>query len=183
MRPATVSGEAPAHVPLGEVAMIRYEIEAVTTPVTDGETLQVDLEPETTVRVVLMIQRDAAEIVGARIHEVDALTVRQVCHLARHPLVFLNACESGRIEPSLTTWGGWPSAFLKAGAGAFVGISWPVHEKPAAAFTEVFYEAVLDGETLSDAATAARSAIKDMGDASWLAYKVYGHPFARRSSP
>lgn len=114
---------------------------------------------------------------------VDALTVRQEGRLAPDSLVFLNACESGRLGPSLTTWGGWPTAFLNAGAGAFVGTSWPVREKPAAAFTEAFYEALLEGQTLSDAATVARRAIRDMGDASWLAYKVYGHPFARKTSP
>lgn len=112
---------------------------------------------------------------------VDALTVRQEARLNQGSLVFLNACESGRLGPSLTTWGGWPTAFLKAGAGAFVGTAWPVREKPATAFTRVFYDSLLQGDSLSDAATAARTAIKDMGDASWLAYKVYGHPFARRS--
>jgi len=112
---------------------------------------------------------------------VDALTVRQEGRLASDSLVFLNACESGRLGPSLTTWGGWPTAFLNAGAGAFVGTSWPVREKPAAAFTRAFYEALLEGETLSAAATTARNAIRNMGDASWLAYKVYGHPFARRT--
>jgi hypothetical protein len=114
---------------------------------------------------------------------VDALTVRQEGRLAPDSLVFLNACESGRLGPSLTTWGGWPAAFLNAGAGAFVGTSWPVRDVPAAAFTEAFYEALLEGQTLSDAAKAARSASRGMGDASWLAYKVYGHPFARKTSP
>ena len=36
-----------------------------------------------------------------------------------------------------------------------------------------------EGQTLAEAATAARSAIKNAGDASWLAFKVYGNPRAR----
>jgi hypothetical protein len=115
--------------------------------------------------------------------EVDAVTVRQDARFKkRRPLVFLNACESGRHGPSLTAWGGWPTAFLEAGAGAFVGTSWPVREKPAREFAHSFYDALLDGKTLSTAATKARMATKDLGDASWLAFKVYGHPHARLAS-
>jgi hypothetical protein len=115
--------------------------------------------------------------------EVDAVTVRQDARLrARRPLVFLHACEAGRHGPGLTAWGGWPSAFLEAGAGAFVGASWPVRAGPAERFATAFYQALFDGRTLSEAATAARLATKPSGDASWLAFKVYGHPGARRSA-
>jgi len=114
--------------------------------------------------------------------EVDAVSVRQDAKLhARHPLVFLQACESGRQGVGLTAWGGWPTAFIEAGAGAFVGASWPVREKPAERFASAFYNAMFDGQTLAEAATAARLATKDMGDASWLAFKVFGHPQARRT--
>lgn len=99
----------------------------------------------------------------------------------RAPLVYLTACEGGQASPSLTDWGGWPKAFIEAGAGAFVGTSWSVRSRPAFAFSQAFYGALLGGETLSDAATAGRQAAKAMGDVSWLAYKVYGDPFARRA--
>ena len=111
---------------------------------------------------------------------VDEKTVRHDARLkGRQPIVFLNACASARHGASLTAWGGWPTAFLKAGAGVFVGTSWPVREKPAAKFAETFYDALLGGKVLAEAATAAREATKDMGDGSWLAFKVYGHPRAR----
>jgi hypothetical protein len=111
---------------------------------------------------------------------IDEKTVRHDARLQdRQPIVFLNACSSGRHGISLSAWGGWPTAFLKAGAGAFVGTSWPVREKPAAAFAEAFYDALQQGQALADAAGAARSATKGMGDGSWLAFKVYGHPRAR----
>ncbi|MDM0022161.1 CHAT domain-containing protein [Variovorax saccharolyticus] len=99
----------------------------------------------------------------------------------RRPLVFLNACESGRLAPDLTAWGGWPEVFLKAGAGAFVGTSWAVRDKPATVFARTFYEALLAGKRLHQAADDARAAARALGDSSWLAFKVYGHPFATRA--
>jgi hypothetical protein len=119
-----------------------------------------------------------------RLVEVDTITVEAEARLKRsRPLVFLNACETGRIGAVLTAWGGWPNVFLRAGAGAFVGSSWAVRDKPAAAFSTAFYNALLDGKTLAEAASAARASAKRLGDSSWLAFKVYGHPRARRGSP
>jgi hypothetical protein len=118
----------------------------------------------------------------ARLVQVDTITVEAEARLTqRRPLVFLNACETGRVGAVLTAWGGWPNVFLRRGAGAFVGASWPVRDKPAAAFSTAFYNALLDGKTLAEAASAARAAAKALGDASWLAFKVYGHPRARRA--
>jgi len=110
----------------------------------------------------------------------DATTVRRTARLEeRTPLVFLNACETGDQGASLTDWGGWPRAFCETGAGAFIGTSWSVRERPATTFATAFYDAMLDGRTLAEAAGAARSAAKQLGDASWLAFVVYGHPMAR----
>jgi hypothetical protein len=116
-----------------------------------------------------------------RLVKVDTITVQAEARLrTRRPLVFLNACETGRMGAVLTAWGGWPNVFLRAGAGAFVGSAWAVRDKPAAAFSTAFYNALLDDLTLAEAASAARSSAKKLGDASWLAFKVYGHPRARR---
>jgi len=118
----------------------------------------------------------------ARLVEVDTITVQAEARLkGRRPLIFLNACETGRSGAVLTAWGGWPNVFLRAGAGAFVGSAWAVRDKPAAMFATAFYNALLGGVTLAEAASAARSSAKKLGDASWLAYKVYGHPRARRT--
>jgi hypothetical protein len=114
--------------------------------------------------------------------QVDTSAVDTEAKLAlRRPLVFLNACESGRIAPNLTAWGGWPEVFLRAGAGAFVGTSWAVRDKPAATFARTFYRSMMDGKPLHEAAAAARKAAQAAGDASWLAFKVYGHPRAARA--
>jgi CHAT domain len=113
--------------------------------------------------------------------QVNTETVRNEAKLLRRrPLVFLNACETGRVGAVLTAWGGWPNVFVRAGAGAFVGAAWAVRDKPAGAFSTAFYEALWNDKTLAEAAGAARQAAKKFGDASWLAFKVYGHPRARR---
>ncbi len=112
----------------------------------------------------------------------DAETVRYGVRLRkRRPLVFLHACEAGRHGVGLTAWGGWPQTFMEAGAGAFIGASWPVRDRPASLFACAFYEALWEGRTLGEAAQRAREAAKPVGDASWLAFKVYGHPLARRA--
>lgn len=122
---------------------------------------------------------------GDRIEDImiDPTTVRAEAHFSeRHPLVFLNACESARLGPGLTALNGWPRAFWDAGASAFIGTSWSVRDMPARVFSKAFYSALLDGKTLSEAAGAARTSAKGLGDASWLAYKVYGRPTARIDS-
>jgi len=99
---------------------------------------------------------------------------------ARAPIVFLNACESGRRPPGLHGLEGWPDLFLGAGAGAFVGTSWSVRGEAAEAFAVTFYRSLRNGETLSDATLEARQAAQEARrDASWLAYSVYGYPTAR----
>jgi CHAT domain-containing protein len=111
----------------------------------------------------------------------DALTVREEARLGgRGPLVFLNACESGRMGASLTAWGGWPKTFWDAGAAAFVGTSWPVEDAAARAFCEAFYGGLLDGKTLAEAAGSGRRAARQLHEPTSLAYKVYGLPAARR---
>jgi len=118
----------------------------------------------------------------ARLVEVDTITVEAEARLRqRRPLVFLNACETGRVGAVLTAWGGWPNVFLRAGASAFVGSAWAVRDKPAAAFSTAFYNALLDDKTLAEAANIARASARKLGDASWLAFKVFGHPRARRA--
>lgn len=123
---------------------------------------------------------------GVKLIEVDAMDVRHEAQAGREfssrcPLVFLNGCETARLGPLLTSWGGWPSVFNEAGASVFVGTSWSVHDQPASTFAKVFYEALRSNKTLAEAATAARLETKKAGDASWLAFKVYGHPRARKS--
>jgi hypothetical protein len=97
----------------------------------------------------------------------------------RRPIVMLNACQTGRTGLGLTGIGGFAAAFLKAGAGCFIGALWSVDDKAALEFTKAFYTALTQGKPLAFAATAGRQAAKASGDASWLSYTVYGHPQAK----
>lgn len=94
------------------------------------------------------------------------------------PLVVLNACQVGRMGRQLTSNGGFAKAFLERGAGAFVSSLWSVLDEPASEFTESFYNSLADGKTIAESAVAARETARRAGDATWLAYVVYGNPAA-----
>ncbi len=99
------------------------------------------------------------------------------CGLAR-PLVFLNACQTGREALSLTGVGGWARRFVEAGAAGFVGSLWSVYDQAAYKFAKVFYDHLLAGETIGQAAKEARAAIRPLKDLTWLAYTVFADPLA-----
>ena len=110
---------------------------------------------------------------------ISANVVGKLAHLwPRRPLVFLNACEAGRLGESLTAWGGWPQKLIASGAGVVVGASWPVRDVASNKFAEAFYEALLAGQTLAMAASQARTAAAASGDATWISFKVFGDPHA-----
>lgn len=116
----------------------------------------------------------------------DELSAAEVATFAKfreaggeRPLVFVNACKVGRGQRLLTSMGGWASALLTRGAGAFVAPLWSVGDQAARHFSEAFYRALLAGETFSDAATRARNAARSAGDPTWLAYAVYARPDGR----
>jgi hypothetical protein len=113
-----------------------------------------------------------------------ATTVEQFSRLksgedGNRPIVVLNACQIGREGSGLTSIGGFSQAFLTGGAGVFVGPLWSVYDRPARMFTETFYQGLTDGLTLSEATIQAREEARKDGDATWLAYAVYGHPHLR----
>lgn len=89
------------------------------------------------------------------------------------PLVVLNACQAGRGGMGLVGAGGWATALLNAGAGAFVGAHWSVLDDSAAEFSDVLYQRLVAGDTLAAAVRRARAAIRKPGDPTWLAYVLY----------
>ncbi len=94
------------------------------------------------------------------------------------PIIVLNACQAGRAGYKLTGVGGFAQAFLRRGAGAFIGTLWSVGDNPARSFTEELYDQLVKGAMLAEATVAAREKARQAGDATWLAYVVYGHPHA-----
>ncbi len=96
-----------------------------------------------------------------------------------HPIVVLNACQAGRAGYKMTNIGGFSRAFLGKGAGMFIAALWSVGDAPARNFTEKLYERLLANDTLAEATIAARKTAKTAREATWLAYTVYGNPYAR----
>jgi hypothetical protein len=94
------------------------------------------------------------------------------------PIVVLNACQSGRLGKTLTSYGGFANAFLNAGAGAFVGTLWSIEDASAVTFISTLYDELRKGNTLSQATVLARKEAAKKGDATWIAYVIYGSPFA-----
>ncbi|MNU55878.1 CHAT domain protein [compost metagenome] len=97
------------------------------------------------------------------------------------PLIFLNACQSGVTGRTLTGAGGLAQAFVQCGAGLFVGTLWSIGDSPALGFASQFYGQLKKGRSVSQALRTAREQAKGDLDTSWLAYTVYGHPYARVS--
>jgi CHAT domain-containing protein len=95
------------------------------------------------------------------------------------PLVFLNACDSGRLGLGLTGLGGWAKAFLKADAGFFIGSVWKTTDELAARFAQTFYERLQAGDSIGEAMRRAREAARRSGDATYLSYTLYANPCVR----
>lgn len=98
---------------------------------------------------------------------------------ARTPLVFLNACQSAtaRLEEEAEVdkdvsgssgetsdpdrqdraYGSLAHEIMDAGAGSVVGMQWTVYVETAARFVGGFYERIARGDTVGEAASAARA--------------------------
>ncbi len=121
---------------------------------------------------------------GMELQDGDQLVPEDISGLVQNlgnarPLVFLNACQLGRSDLSLTDVGGWAPQFLRAGAAAFIGAYWSVYDDSALAFARTIYDELLRGATIAQAVQTARLAARAGGDPSWLAYTVFAHPAAR----
>lgn len=105
---------------------------------------------------------------------------------SRHgrPLVFLNACSSGRGAASLTGMAGLASAFLNTGTAAFLGSYWKLRDEQACCFASEVYKNLFSGIAIGEAVRKARLALRDrFGGNDWLAYTLFAHPMASCSAP
>jgi hypothetical protein len=123
---------------------------------------------------------------NAKAYIYDALTANQVRFFANlrtrlpdRPMVIINACETGRRGRALVGTGGMAETFVRKGAGAVVAALWAVGDGAAFVFSQTFYETLLKGGTLVKATLLARAAARRTLEPTWLAYTVYGHPYAR----
>jgi hypothetical protein len=115
----------------------------------------------------------------------SATTAEQYANLkedGKAPIIVINACQAGRAGYKLTGVGGFAQAFLRRGAGVFVSTLWSVGDSPARQFTEEFYRQIHNGVEIAQATIKAREKARKAGDATWLAYVVYGHPHSKVKS-
>lgn len=106
------------------------------------------------------------------------------------PLLFFNACESGRMrklrsgrQPSrssarktLEKTVGFAESFMRYGVMNYVGTYWPVGDESAAAFARAFYSGLLDGQPIGAALIGGRQAVRKTESIDWADYIHYGDP-------
>ena len=99
-----------------------------------------------------------------------------------NPLVFLNACRLGSASAGLVGPSGFARVMLDAGSAVFIGAHWNVVDDTAHRFATALYQNLVNGEPVGRAALAARLAVKEVGDPTWLAYTIFASPSARVAS-
>lgn len=105
------------------------------------------------------------------------------------PLVFLNACEVGRLAPSLLGTDGFAARFADLGASCVIAPLWSVEDGAAHEVAELFYEAVEAQKQNASPATLAsilseirEKAYDGTGRDTHAAYCFYGDPLAVAAS-
>lgn len=101
---------------------------------------------------------------------------------AKHrPLLFMNACHTGRSRIGFAALEGWAAAAVRqAEVGAFIAPQWSVRDHRSRIFSEKVYTALARGESLGAAVRGARRVLwlGEMKAPESFAYTVYGHPHA-----
>ena len=112
--------------------------------------------------------------------------VRQFC--SKRPLIFLNACQVGKVIQTLSGNGGFGPAFLDANAGGVVAPLWSVFDQVAESTAKRFYTDLKADPQLGFAEEIRRireSAYKGEmvdGMSTLAAYTFYGDPLATSST-
>jgi CHAT domain-containing protein len=98
-----------------------------------------------------------------------------------HPLVFINACESGRTGLTLGGVGGLASAFVDISCGAVIGTLWSVDDKDAFDVVQMFYSYLLEAKeplSIADIMRKIRKEFDRQKRDTFLAYTFFGDPHA-----
>jgi CHAT domain-containing protein len=107
------------------------------------------------------------------------------------PLVFLNACESGRTANEENAQEvkqylqkpaeGLAASFIYGGAIGCIGSLWPVYDEPAAQFAIQLYNKVLEGYMIGEAMRLVRRKIREdyKNQITWASFVLYGDPTFR----
>lgn len=97
------------------------------------------------------------------------------------PIIFGNACESGRLHRSGASvgakgWSGLAASFIAKGAVNYLGSLWPIFDDTSRRTAEVFYEGLCEGMAIGEALRAARRAVYSDNDPTWAAFVLFGCP-------
>jgi CHAT domain-containing protein len=129
------------------------------------------------------------DLSGLLLHDKGVFFAQSIRRLLEgRPLVFLNACQSGRTASETGPQAvqqylqrpveGLASSFIDGGALGCIGAVWPIYDRPAAEFAIDFYGHVLEGYMIGEAMRRTRIAIRDRypNNITWAAFTLYGHP-------
>lgn len=105
-------------------------------------------------------------------------------------LVFLNACESGRVRnrsatvrerlyEDFTKSVSLAELILLGGVRNFIGTYWPVNDKAALEFSRAFYARLLNGDELAPALCIGREKAHAVNRKDWANYLHFGNPSYR----
>jgi hypothetical protein len=132
---------------------------------------------------------DEPDLSALLLHKKEVFYAQKVRRLLEgRPLVFLNACESGRTANEENAQeidkylqrpaAGLASSFIYGGARGCIGALWPVYDRPAAEFAIHFYNRVLEGYMIGEAMRLARLHIKEAypNQITWASFVLYGDP-------
>jgi hypothetical protein len=149
---------------------------------TTGERGEIDVPRAQ--QVGQMLQLDGgAPLTLSKLRGLDRLAAG----LARaKPLIFVNACEVGRLTRSLTGVGGFAGSFTDRGARCVLAPIWQVKDDVAFAVAKTFYTRIADepGVPLAEVVRDLRAqAYREEADAAYAAYCFFGDPFTRCTLP
>jgi hypothetical protein len=127
---------------------------------------------------------NSTELDSTKVRGMDGFT--SFFHQRNRPVVFLNACEIGNLEPALVGVGGFPQIFASLKAGAVIAPLWSVKHKAAREAAREFYDR-LKTEPTTSMATVIRDIRRktyrkgaEQGEESYAAYCFYGDPLCTR---
>lgn len=97
------------------------------------------------------------------------------------PMIFSNACETGRfstIRPSGSGqgWGSIAASFIAQGAVNYLGSLWPIFDESSRNLAEEFYRRLCNGLPIGEALRIARLRVYTDNDPTWAAYVLFGCP-------
>ena len=97
------------------------------------------------------------------------------------PIIFSNACETGRLREEdgvggTRAWSGLAASFLALGAVNYLGSLWPVFDEGSRRVSETFYASLCEGHTVGEALRRAKLDAYERNDPTWAAFALFGCP-------